>query len=79
MPSKFTTPVLSTLFGNSLSMQEPTHLLGALLCAINVNAEYTPDLNPYPASSQHHPGVEIGWRMARAAITGKTTSLPGTL
>ena len=39
----------------------------------------TPDLNPYPPSSPHHAGVEIGWRMARAAITGETTVLPGTL
>lgn len=70
---------LTNLFGKTLPMQEPVHLVGALLCINNANAEYSPDLNPYPPSSPHHAGVEIGWRMARAAITGETASLPGTL
>ncbi len=70
---------LTKLFGKTLPMQEPLHLLGAVMCVSNANAEYTPDLNPYPASSPHHAGVEIGWRMARAAITGDTTALPGAL
>ncbi len=70
---------LNLLFGKSASHEEPAHLLGASLCLLSANAEYTADLNPYPASSPHHAGVEIGWRMARAAITGETTVLPGTL
>jgi transcriptional regulator with XRE-family HTH domain len=70
---------LEILFGRSLPHQEPLHLLGASMCLLNGCAEYTADLNPYPPKSPHHAGVETGWRMARAVITGDTTELPGVL
>lgn len=71
--------VLEILFGKSLPHQEPVHLLGAGLCLLNACCDYTADLNPYPPKSPHHAGVETGWRMARAAITGDVTQLPGVL
>lgn len=70
---------LINLFGKTLPTQEPLHLLGALLCVNNGNAEYCADLNPYLPSSPHHAGVETGWRMAHAAMSSDTTALPGTL
>lgn len=48
------TKTLALLFGKTLPMQEPLHLLGALLCLNNGNAEYCADLNPYLPTSPHH-------------------------
>lgn len=70
---------LGILFGKSLPHQEPVHLLGAGLCLLNASCDYSADLNPYPPKSPHHAGVETGWRMARAAITGDVAELPGVL
>lgn len=71
--------LLEVLFGKSLPHQEPVHLLGAGLCLLNACCDYSADLNPYPPKSPHHTGVETGWRMARAAITGDVAQLPGVL
>ena len=70
---------LSLLFGKTLPMQDPLHLLGASLYLLNANAAHQEGLNPYPPSSSHHAGVETGWRMAHAAMSSDTTALPGTL
>lgn len=67
------------LLGKAAAHLPPEQLLGAILCIANASAEYTADLNPYPPKSPHHAGVETGWRMARAVITGDTTELPGVL
>jgi transcriptional regulator with XRE-family HTH domain len=67
------------LLGKAAAHLSPEQLLGAILCIANASADYTADLNPYPPKSPHHAGVETGWRMARAVITGDTTELPGVL
>lgn len=73
------TESLALLFGKTLPMQEPLHLLGASLYLLNANAVYQDELNPYPPTSPHHAGVATGWRMAQAAMSGVAAPLPGTL